>query len=163
MQASSLANQPNDGYLWQLGRVTEVSGLTASIEFERLPTCAKCASGKGCGQGVFSQLFSRRSAQLTLQNTQGLRVGQWVKVGVTPRAVLNASLLLYGWPLLLFLLVLVTGHYGLSLGQSAWGEWTLFGAALGIAAIGLRVAGHLRIKAMNPIVKGWTCPEEPDL
>lgn len=160
MQVPSLEQQTNDGYLWQLGRVTRVSRETASIEFDRLPACAKCAEGRGCGQGVFSQLFSRHGAQLKVQDKDGLQVGQWVKVGVTPRAVLNASLLLYGWPLFLFLVVLVFGRYGLSLGSNIWVEWALFASALSAAGIGLLMAGHLRIKAMNPIVTTWACADE---
>ncbi len=160
MSDQSFSKQQDNGYVWQLGRVCEVTDSATCIEFERPKDCARCMSGKGCGQGVFSQLFSRHKLQIRLAREGSYHEGQWVRVGVTSKAVLYSSVLLYAWPLFLFLAVLVIGNYGLSMAESNGGELWLFAGALGMAALGVQMAGRLRIQLMNPILEPWSCADE---
>ena len=77
------------------------------LEFPRLSSCARCQTGKGCGAGVFALFFAGRKPRLTLPESTDWQPGQHVRVGVAERQVLLASLALYGFPLLCFLLGLL--------------------------------------------------------
>jgi len=147
----------SEDYLWQLGRVATVTETHTTIEFDSTEQCARCLSGQGCGAGVFAKLFARKGAVLSLSGVGGFHPGQMVQVGVLPGAILRASMAVYAWPLGLFLAVLVGGHYGLSIGQTAFGELGLLAVALACAGIGIWAIGHLRSRMMNPIVVPWSC------
>lgn len=158
--AAKASNDATNPYLWQMGRVHEVSDRNAQIKFDTTESCAQCLAGKGCGAGVFSQLFSNKGAILAVPNTSNLKVGQPVRVGVLPLDLLKASLWLYGWPLAVFLLTLMLGGTVLGAGHGALSEWLLFLVALTLSALALKMAGALRSRTMNPIVVPWSCDQE---
>lgn len=158
--AENAPNHATDPYLWQMGRVDAVGDQNTRIKFNTTESCAQCLAGKGCGAGVFSQLFNQKGAVLKVPSTANLVVGQAVRVGVLPLDLLKASLWLYAWPLAVFLLTLMLGGLVVAPGQSALGEWLLFLAALSLGALALKLAGALRSRAMNPIVVPWSCDQK---
>ncbi|HEY7905731.1 MAG TPA: SoxR reducing system RseC family protein [Wenzhouxiangella sp.] len=148
-----------DPYLWQMGHVEAVDDRATRIKFNTTESCAQCLAGKGCGAGVFSQLFNQKGAILTVPSTTSLTVGQSVRVGVLPLDLLKASLWLYALPLAVFLATLILGGAVAQPEQSAWGEWLSFLAALSLGALALKFAGALRSRTMNPIVVPWSCDQ----
>ena len=85
--------------IWQQGRVVSVDSGQARILLEPVNHCARCMSGQGCGAGVFSRLFARRSVELALPDRLGLEPGMGVQVGVSSAALAGACLRVYGLPL----------------------------------------------------------------
>ncbi len=159
-RAEPVPNEMLDQYLWQFGRVYEVSGQRMKIKFDTTESCAQCLAGRGCGAGVFSRLFNNKGAIMAVSKATELNVGQPVRVGVLPKELLKASLWLYGWPLSVFLVTLMVGGSVVETANSALNEWLLLVASLGLGAVALRLAGALRSRIMNPIVIPWSCDRE---
>lgn len=141
--------------VWQIGRVEACHGQRVKIVFDSIDQCQRCLDGQGCGAGIFTQLFSTRGAATHLNADFNPAVGQWVRVGISPSAIVRASALLYAWPLALFMGVLILGHYGLGF-QS---QWVLLGGALLAAGTGVMIVGRLRSWVLDPIVIPWSCTQ----
>ena len=62
--------------------------------------CPNCRDGKGCGVSIFQRLFRLPRHQVYLPTSEPLSVGDHVVVGMSQRALLQASLWLYLAPLL---------------------------------------------------------------
>ncbi len=83
------------------GRIISVAQdhLTATVEVDTAVFCARCASGKGCGAGVFgSDDRPRQFAAPVLGNIR-LHEGDVVRIELAPQSVLHAALIVYGIPL----------------------------------------------------------------
>ena len=84
----------------QQGRVIEVLSLQARIEVGPAEGCSRCASGKGCGAGLFVRLINRKPTKLLVDSTEPLHIGQRVTIGISERLFLSWVARLYGLPLL---------------------------------------------------------------
>ncbi len=84
----------------QQGRVVEVLPLQARIEVGPAQGCSHCASGKGCGAGLFVRLINRKPTRLLIEASQPLHKGQSVTVGIPESLFLRWVACLYGLPLL---------------------------------------------------------------
>jgi len=80
--------------------VTGVVGDLAIIQMQRQSTCSHCELSKGCGTGALGRLLGRRNKPLTISNKFNLKPGDRVVLGMPGKAILKASLLIYGLPLL---------------------------------------------------------------
>lgn len=84
------------------GRVIDIdttgSSLLAEVEVEQAPSCARCASGKGCGAGLLAG-DRRRRVHAQVANGMEIRAGDEVRIELAPRNLLRASWLVYGLPL----------------------------------------------------------------
>ncbi len=99
------------------GVVTEVSGKTAKVRFQRSPQCSHCGACLTVGE---------HEMELELNNPVGAKVGDRVRVSLSPKRVVQASLLAYAVPLALLI-------FGVWLGSGV-SDW--FGLVLGVAACG---------------------------
>jgi len=89
--------------IWQTGTVQEDVPGRLRLEFAGSAACARCASGKGCGAGLFSGLLLLSApARLPLPAEAGYRAGQHLRAGIRPRRLVIAALLLYLLPVLAF-------------------------------------------------------------
>ena len=136
------------GYIWQEGLVTDIDGGMISVRFERLRQCQRCFDGEGCGAGVFSRLFSRHAAELSLPNHQGLTVGQDVRVGIGAGDMLMLAFVVYLVPVLAFILVAALTA---TLDYPLWAQdltGLVAGSAAALSAVYLtgRFGGHV----LNP-------------
>lgn len=139
---------PDPELAWQIGTVIEVVGGRVRVRFGALQHCQRCLKGEGCGAGVFGRLFARRGAEIWLAAPNGFRPGQAVRVGVRERDLLRAAVVLYGLPLLSFILAAAAA-------ATVWGEaWSRdFGAlaaGLAAAALALWLIGRMRVRMLNP-------------
>ncbi|MDH5618016.1 MAG: SoxR reducing system RseC family protein [Gammaproteobacteria bacterium] len=83
------------------GRIISVAQdkLSATVEVDTAVFCSRCASGKGCGAGVFgSDDRPRRFAAPVVGNIR-LHEGDEVRMELAPKSVLHAALIVYGIPL----------------------------------------------------------------
>ncbi|HUW25615.1 MAG TPA: SoxR reducing system RseC family protein [Gallionella sp.] len=80
--------------------VVQVDGKYAFVQSKQGSSCGQC-SGKGCGSGKLSQLFSNKPRQFRVDNSVNAAVGDEVIVSVAEGAVLRGIGLVYLLPLLL--------------------------------------------------------------
>lgn len=80
--------------------VTGVVDDLAMIQMQRQSACSHCELSRGCGTGALGRLLGHRSRPLTISNKYNFRTGDRLVIGMQDKAFLNASLLIYGLPLL---------------------------------------------------------------
>ncbi|MFB9885930.1 SoxR reducing system RseC family protein [Balneatrix alpica] len=120
-------SEMDEGQLLELGQVVESQGRQVRVETIRRSACGSCQLRQGCGQGLLNRLGDGKRYRLWLDIPQGmvLRVGDQVRLGLSPHALLQVSALAYLLPLAgLFAGVLAT----LQLNEA----WQLGAGALGL-------------------------------
>lgn len=117
--------------------VTRCDGHRVELELLRESACGGCELNRSCGTGALGRLLGHRRKPLSLESERSLRPGDRVTLRLSERALVKASLLLYGLPLCLMLLA----------GLLAWwlaplAEWLIaLASAIGFY-LGLRWAGR---------------------
>ena len=101
-----------------IGLVTAITDGTAQIHFLRSSACAHCGACLTVGD---------TEMEVSLPNTLGAKEGDRVVVDLSPKRVVQASLLAYAVPLLLLIAGVLIG--------SQYADWA--GLALGVAACGI--------------------------
>lgn len=135
-----------------IARVVAADSATAWLEPEQTSSCGSCASAASCGAGATgigtaaNRIAARR---FSLDNADGLQVGERVVVGVAERALIRAALTAYGLPL----------ATALTAGGIAESAWSSDLATLAAMAAGL-VCGMLlaRLVAHRLSVRGELAP-----
>ena len=74
-------------------------GVRAIVAVEAASVCSRCASGRGCGAGVFTARQGVRRLEVVLPDGGDLAEGDVVNIELAPGNVLRAALLVYGLPL----------------------------------------------------------------
>ena len=87
----------------EVGRIVEISGGKAKVSLPRKEGCA------GCGRCSFA--VGGKNMLLEAENDAGGRPGDEVEVNVPSRDPLQASLLIFGLPLLAFLVGAIIGYW----------------------------------------------------
>ena len=146
--------------IWHHGRVVSLNGDQAVIRFAPSEICARCFAGEGCGAGIFSKLFAKEGAELSLTTPFDACIGELVAVGIRPHQLVYGALWLYGLPVALFVILLVLGTYGFGLETRGLGELSLLLMATLGAGLSIKLAEHLRSRSLNPIVKRWSCSKD---
>jgi sigma-E factor negative regulatory protein RseC len=118
----------------EVGTVIESRGGTARVLVKRNSACDRCPS-RSCGASLGGDLKG-----VNASNGMGAREGQKVKIGISPKAVLKASFILYMVPILALIIGAVLGNY---LGPQHREVWTV---SLGV---GFFVGSYFVIKALN--------------
>ena len=101
-----------------IGFVTSVSDGTAQIRFLRGSACAHCGACLTVGDSEM---------EISLPNTLGAKEGDRVVVDLSPKRVVQASLIAYAVPLVLLIAGVIIG--------SRFADW--MGLALGLVACGI--------------------------
>lgn len=110
-----------------IGLVTSVKDGTAQIHFLRGSACAHCGACLTVGDSEM---------EISLPNTLGAKEGDRVMVDLSPKRVVQASLLAYAVPLVLLIAGVLVG--------SRIADWA--GLILGVAACGL---GYLILRIVE--------------
>ena len=110
-----------------IGIVTEINGKDAKVRFLRGSACAHCGACLTVGSSEM---------EITLQNTLGAKPGDRVKVDLSPKRMVQASLLAYAVPLALLIAGVLIG--------TQYADWA--GLALGIGACGV---GYLILRLVE--------------
>ena len=117
--------------------VTRRDGNRVEIELERGSACGHCELNQGCGTGAIGRLLGRRSKPLVIETERDLNPGDRLQLGLPEAALVRASLITYGLPLLA---MVVTGLLAAALGLSE--GWITLTAIAGFA-IGFKLAARL--------------------
>ena len=142
--------------LWQLAEVVETAPGELKLRVDRASACARCAAGKGCGAGVFMQLFGRRILELPMPAGESFAPGDRVRVGVRADGLMRASLVLYGLPVVVFLVGAVVGQQLFAAALAS----DLAALALGLAAGGGLFAWmsvHPPTARLDPAIERLKC------
>ncbi len=129
----------------QIGRVVAVDGGQIWVEMELGASCGACAGASGCGQGVVQKALAGRVERLRLPSSRVVRLGDRVVIGMEAEAVWNASLLVYGLPL-----VALVAAAGLAKWCGGGDFVVLMAAAGGLGAAGWLVKTLSSRLACNP-------------
>ena len=132
--------------------ITEQAVVTAcdkgrvEVRLQRASACGHCELSQGCGAGAIGRLLGNRSRPLLVETEQDLRPGDEVLLGLSERALVRASLLVYGLPLAV---MVVAGLLGALAGLAE--PWIALACIAGFFA-GFRYASHLaRGLEANPL------------
>jgi sigma-E factor negative regulatory protein RseC len=71
----------------------------AWVETVRQSACGHCESAGSCGTSVLAQLFGAPRSRLQIPDSQGLRVGEQVVIGIPDGTLVRASVVAYLLPL----------------------------------------------------------------
>jgi len=93
----------------ETGRVVASDDVGIWVETSSGSACAKCAEGKGCGQGLFAQLFDT-NRRIFIKTTKRVPVDSMVVLGLEEFELLKCSMLVYGVPLLGLILGTLLGQ-----------------------------------------------------
>jgi sigma-E factor negative regulatory protein RseC len=80
--------------------VTRCDGKLVELELQRNSTCGQCELSKGCGTGALGRLLGRRSKPILIETEHDLKPGDRLQLGLSESALVKASLIIYGLPLL---------------------------------------------------------------
>jgi positive regulator of sigma E activity len=114
--------------------VRDSQGLRATVDVDTSVVCPRCASGKGCGAGIFSSTGKTRRIEAILSDSANIAEGDSVHLTLESRSLLRAAWIVYGWPLL----GAATG--ALLANINALGDAMAAGAALAGLALGVTLA-----------------------
>lgn len=93
------------------GRVLAVDQDSIWVRVARRSACGSCASSGECGNGVMGRLLGSRATDIRVRREPGQQVndGDSVDIGIADDAVLSASLIAYGIPLIALLAGAIIG------------------------------------------------------
>jgi sigma-E factor negative regulatory protein RseC len=80
--------------------VTRCHGKRVELELQRGSACAQCELSQGCGTGALGRLLGKRSKPLVIETDHDLKPGDKLQLGLSESALVKASLIVYGLPLL---------------------------------------------------------------
>jgi sigma-E factor negative regulatory protein RseC len=75
------------------------NGARATIDVDAGVICPRCAEGKGCGAGVFGASDQPRRIEAMLATGLDVSIGDSVSLSLGSRNLLQAAIIVYGWPL----------------------------------------------------------------
>ncbi len=136
-----------EGKSAHIGVVSAVEGETAKVRFQRGSACARCGACLTVGESEM---------EISLPNSLGAKVGDRVTVDLSPKRIVQASLLAYAVPL-----ALLIGGVLLGSRISDWAGLALGAGACAVSYLILRlVEKRIRRKKnfqprMERIVEEW--------
>lgn len=111
--------------------VVAVDGTQAMVTSQRQSACSSCHSNKGCDVKAYGS--GQQDLLIPVNNPIQAKPGEYVLLELSEKQLLKAAFLVYGLPVLLFMLVGVTVNSMVL--ASVLNEWAdLAGGASGIAA-----------------------------
>ena len=122
--------------LTEPARVVSRDGRRVEVELQRGSACSHCELSEGCGTGAIGRLLGHRRRSLVIETDTACKPGDEVLLSLPEAALVRASLMLYGLPLLG---LLAGGSLAIALSSAEW--LVICGAALGLFA-GFRLAAR---------------------
>ena len=83
------------------GRLLSIlpDGSRATVEVDTAAFCERCASGKGCGAGIFGGSRGPQCFEAPIVDRSEFKAGDEVQIELAPQSVLRAAWIVYGIPL----------------------------------------------------------------
>lgn len=123
----------------------------ARVEVAAAFTCARCASGKGCGAGIFGARGSSRRIDARIATGITIHAGDEVRIELAPRQILSAAVIVYGVPLAGAVLA-AAAAYATGLGDVSAAGAALAGIAAGILIARRRLRSSSELCEFNPVI-----------
>jgi sigma-E factor negative regulatory protein RseC len=133
--------------------VTRRDGKRVELELQRSSACDHCELNQGCGTGALGRLLGRRSRPLVIETDKDFEPGDRVLLELPESALVRASLLLYGLPLI----GLVFG--GLLAALLGFAEWLV----VSIALLGLFAGFKFAARTTRRLEQGGQAPYIRDI
>ena len=137
--------------------VRDGRGVTAIVDVESDAICARCASGRGCGAGIFAARAGSRRLEVAVSDSLDLTEGDVVAIRLAPGNVLSAALIVYGLPLA-GAAVAASLAYMASLGDAAAAATALGGLVAGALIGRRRLRDHSCLARFTPTVSRCVAP-----
>lgn len=135
------------------GRIISVARdhLSATVEVDTAVFCARCASGKGCGAGIFGSDNRPRRFVAPVIGGSTLQEGDEVRLELAPESLLHAALTVYGIPLVTALAATGVAYFaGLSEGGAVLAA--LAGIAVGAMLSRRRLQKSNCLRRFTPVI-----------
>ena len=133
--------------------VDSADGVRAVVEVKVAATCPRCASGKGCGAGIFTASGSAaQPVEASVREGLILSEGDVVEISLAPDNLLQAAIIVYGLPML-GAIAGATLAYALSLRDSVAVMAALIGMAAGLVVSRWRVRQTSCLRNFVPVVE----------
>lgn len=115
------------------GRIVSLSERAASrsavLDVDAVAACPRCAEGKGCGAGVIAGPGKPRRINASVADALEVQPGDRVSFVLAPEKVLQAAIVVYGYPLFAAVVAALTAYL------AGWGDpGTVIAAVLGLGA-----------------------------
>lgn len=115
-------------------------GARAIITVDAAAVCPRCAAGKGCGAGIIGASASLRRIEVSLPPGFDVSEGDTVSLSLGSRKLLQAAIIVYGWPLLGAIAGASLAYLG-DLDDAGAAASALAGLAVGVTLARIRL-GH---------------------
>jgi positive regulator of sigma E activity len=112
------------------GVLHAAGGRRATIEIDTATVCSRCASGRGCGAGLWMGGGRSRQVEAAVDEHLELVVGDTVRLKLAPKSIAGAAMQAYGAPLLGAVAAVAVAH-GMALGDVEAAAASLAGLAVG--------------------------------
>ena len=126
--------------------------MRAVVEVDARVVCPRCASGKGCGAGLFAESGRKRTIEAMVRSDLDLSSGDLVELRLAPTGLLDAASTVYGLPLLGALLG-AGAAYILRLSDAAAALAALLGLAAGFVFSRHRIGRADCVNKLVPIIE----------
>jgi sigma-E factor negative regulatory protein RseC len=90
--------------------VIKASKENVTLEVVRSKPCGLCGQVRGCGNSIWSKIFSHRSGHIKTRNHLNAKQGDIVILGIDETLMLKSALMLYGVPILFMFLGMVMAN-----------------------------------------------------
>ena len=137
--------------------VRDSRGVTAIVDVDADAVCARCASGRGCGAGIFGGRAGRRRLDISVGENLELAAGDVVDIRLAPRNVLGAALIVYGLPLAGAAAAAALA-FAMSLGDAGAAMMALGGLAAGLLIGRRRLRDDTCLARFMPVVSPRIAP-----
>lgn len=91
--------------------VIEVGEQQLLLQTQRKSACNSCSVKSGCGTASLAKVVGKRSSQFSVDKTLDVQVGDKVIVAVDENALVQGSLLMYLFPLIVMIMFGVLAEY----------------------------------------------------
>lgn len=102
----------------------------AKVRVQRTSACESCSLKSGCGQSALSKLSSERCLELEVNNDLGAKPGDEVMIAIPEQGLVNASLRVYLFPLIMMLMTALVTDVLFPKQE----EWVMLAALVGLLA-----------------------------
>lgn len=124
---------------------------TVTVEVETGAICKRCESGKGCGAGLLGSNARSKVVSATVAANLDVRQGDLVSIALRPSNILQAAIVVYGYPLAGAVLG-AAGGYGFGLGDAGAALAALSGIVGGFLLARVRLRSQHCLQEFTPVV-----------
>tara|TARA_R110002096_G_scaffold163266_1_gene330668 strand:+ start:14787 stop:15242 length:456 start_codon:yes stop_codon:yes gene_type:complete len=137
------------------GRIVSLSEHAATrsavLDVEAVAACPRCAEGKGCGAGVVAGPGKRRRINASVADGLRLQPGDQVSFVLAPEKLLQAAMVVYGYPLLAGVLGALAAYLA-GLGDAGTAVAAILGLGLGFAVARKTLTRQRCLRDFTPLV-----------